>query len=173
MLSEMLRVLRGNGHRLLVKLDNTISEVPQYHSCFQAKVLMKSVDDVSLGMGGAADTLFISARSGDEGLLSEQTKSIQTLASSLHDIAHDSVERYANMQQSASYLDLVSALSLLHVHSNTQTTYDPMKILCYTVYACRQLIHFIICEQEPQRVTMLHSESILMSSISGAQMLRK
>ncbi len=65
---------------------------------------MKSVDDVSLGMGGAADTLFISARSGDEGLLSEQTKSIQTLASSLHDIAHDSVERYGNMQQSASYL---------------------------------------------------------------------
>ena len=55
---------------------------------------MKSVDDVSLGMGGAADTLFISARSGDEGLLSEQTKSIQMLASSLHDIAHDSVERY-------------------------------------------------------------------------------
>ena len=55
---------------------------------------MKSVDDVSLGMGGAADTLFISAKSGDEGLLSEQTKSIQTLASSLHDIAHDSVERY-------------------------------------------------------------------------------
>ena len=57
---------------------------------------MKSADDVSLGMGGAADTLFISARSGDEGLLTEQTKSIQTLASSLHDIAQDSVERYAD-----------------------------------------------------------------------------
>ena len=80
-------------HGLLVKFghnNNSLSFM------MQAKVLMKSVDDVSLGMGGAADTLFISARSGDEGLLSEQTKSIQTLVSSLHDIAHDSVERYAN-----------------------------------------------------------------------------
>lgn len=57
---------------------------------------MKSVDDVSLGMGGSADTLFISARSGDKGLLAEQTTSIKTLAESLHDIAQDSVERYAN-----------------------------------------------------------------------------
>lgn len=55
---------------------------------------MKSVDDVSLGMGGAADSLFISARSGDQGLLAEQTKSIKTLATSLHDIAQDSVERW-------------------------------------------------------------------------------
>ena len=54
---------------------------------------MKRVDDVSLGMGGAADSLFISARSGDDGLLEEQTKSIKTLAGSLHDIAQDSVER--------------------------------------------------------------------------------
>ena len=58
-------------------------------------MLMKRVDDVSLGMGGAADTLFISARSGDHGLLTEQTKSIQTLAESLQDIAQDSVERSA------------------------------------------------------------------------------
>ena len=69
-----------------------------YHVCMaitnvQAKVLLKSVDDVSLGMGGAADTLFISARSGDKGLLTEQTKAIKTLATSLHNIAHDSVER--------------------------------------------------------------------------------
>lgn len=56
--------------------------------------MLKSVDDVSLGMGGAADTLFISARSCDDGLLAEQTKSMQTLATSLHDIAQDSVERY-------------------------------------------------------------------------------
>ena len=55
---------------------------------------MKNVDDVSLGMGGAADSLFISARSGDAGLLAEQSKSIKTLAESLHDIAQDSAERY-------------------------------------------------------------------------------
>ena len=73
-------------------------------SCVQAKVLMKSVDDVSLGMGGAADTLFISARSGDKGLLAEQSKSIQTLASSLHDIAHDSMERYPAISRAHSYL---------------------------------------------------------------------
>ena len=54
---------------------------------------MKNVDDVSLGMGGAADSLFISARSGDAGLLEEQSKSIKTLAESLHDIAQDSAER--------------------------------------------------------------------------------
>ena len=57
-------------------------------------MLMKSVDDVSLGMGGAADSLFISVRSGDQGLLAEQTKSIKTLAASLHDIAQDSMERW-------------------------------------------------------------------------------
>lgn len=54
---------------------------------------MKNVDDVSLGMGGAADSLFISARSGDAGLLAEQSKSIKMLAESLHDIAQDSAER--------------------------------------------------------------------------------
>ena len=52
---------------------------------------MKGVDDVTLGMGGPADTLFISAKSGDPGLLAEQSKAIRSLASSLQDIAHDAV----------------------------------------------------------------------------------
>ena len=60
--------------------------------CVQAKVLMKTVDNVSLGMGGAADTLLLSAKSGDPTLLAEQSKSIQTLADSLQEIAEDAVE---------------------------------------------------------------------------------
>ncbi len=58
----------------------------------QAKVLMKGVDDVSLGMGGAADTLILSAKSGDPSLLSEQSQSIQTLASALGEVAEDALE---------------------------------------------------------------------------------
>ena len=76
---------------------------------------MKRVDDVSLGMGGAADTLFISARSGDHGLLTEQTKSIQTLAESLQDIAQDSVERSAKTLYSSKISrDLFFALYAVH-----------------------------------------------------------
>ena len=58
----------------------------------QAKVLMRRVDDVSLGMSGPADTLFLSARSGDPTLLSEQGKAITELASSLSNIAQDALE---------------------------------------------------------------------------------
>lgn len=53
---------------------------------------MKGVDDITLGMGGAADTLILSAQSGDAGLLSEQTKSIKTLTSSLQSMAMDAME---------------------------------------------------------------------------------
>lgn len=58
----------------------------------QAKVLMKGVDDVSLGMGGAADTLLLSARSGDPSFLSEQSESMQTLVTALGEIAEDALE---------------------------------------------------------------------------------
>ena len=58
----------------------------------QAKVLMKGVDDVTLGMGSPADTLLISAKSGDPGLLAEQSKAISHLASSMQDIVQDAVE---------------------------------------------------------------------------------
>jgi len=57
-------------------------------------MLMKGVDDVTLGMGGPADTLLISAKSGDPGLLEEQSKAISDLASSLQDIAQDAVKGY-------------------------------------------------------------------------------
>lgn len=62
----------------------------------QAKVLMKGVDDITLGMGGAADTLFLSAKSGDEGLQMEQTKAIKNFASSLQAIANEAVEGYGH-----------------------------------------------------------------------------
>ena len=58
----------------------------------QAKVLMKGVDDITLGMGGAADTLFLSAKSGDAELQAEQTKAIKSLASSLQNIAMEAME---------------------------------------------------------------------------------
>ena len=61
-------------------------------SLLQAKVLMKGVDDVTLGMGSPADTLLISAKSGDPGLLAEQSKAISYLASSMQDIVQDAVE---------------------------------------------------------------------------------
>lgn len=53
---------------------------------------MKGVDDVSLGMGGAADTLLLSAKSGDPTLLAEQTKAIQSLAESMQATAKDAIE---------------------------------------------------------------------------------
>ena len=58
----------------------------------QAKVLMRGVDDVSLGMSGPADTLLLSARSGDPTLLSEQGRAITELASSLGTVAQDALE---------------------------------------------------------------------------------
>ena len=53
---------------------------------------MRGVDDVSLGVSGPADTLFLSAQAGDPTLLSEQRKAIQELASSLNNIAQDALE---------------------------------------------------------------------------------
>lgn len=58
----------------------------------QAKKLVSSVDDVSLGVGGPADTLLIAARSGDPSLLSEQSTAMTELAASLQNIAQDAVE---------------------------------------------------------------------------------
>ena len=60
----------------------------------QAKTLMKGVDDITLGMGGAADTLFLSAKSGDPGLQMQQTKAIKGLASSLQSMANEALEGY-------------------------------------------------------------------------------
>lgn len=56
-------------------------------------MLLKGVDDITLGMSSAADSLLISAKSGDPGLLSEQTKSISRLASSLYTIAEEAVQK--------------------------------------------------------------------------------
>ena len=72
----------------------------------QAKVLMRGVDDVSLGLSGPADTLLLSARSGDPGLLSEQGKAITDLASSLGNIAQDALE--------GSYMHVLSQHTGLH-----------------------------------------------------------
>ena len=58
-------------------------------------MLMKGVDDITLGMGGAADTLFLSARSGDAGLQTQQTKAIKDFASSLQSIAKEATEGYS------------------------------------------------------------------------------
>lgn len=57
---------------------------------------MKGVDDITLGMGGAADTLLLSAKSGDEGLLTKQTQAIKNLASDLQTIAEDAMEGFVN-----------------------------------------------------------------------------
>ena len=58
----------------------------------QAKVLLRGVDDISLGMSGPADTLLLSARSGDPTLLTEQSKAITELAASLDTVAQDALE---------------------------------------------------------------------------------
>lgn len=55
---------------------------------------MKGVDDITLGMGGAADTLFLSAKSGDAGLQSQQTEAIKNFASSLQNMAKEAMEGY-------------------------------------------------------------------------------
>ena len=55
-------------------------------------MLMHRVDDISLGISGPADTLLLSSRAGDPLLLSEQSKSLTELASSLHSIAEDAME---------------------------------------------------------------------------------
>ena len=52
------------------------------------------MDDVTLGMSGAADTLFISAMSGDAGLLTEQTRAIKDYVSSLHSMTNEVMDRY-------------------------------------------------------------------------------
>ena len=58
----------------------------------QANVLMKDVDDITLGMSGPADSLLIAANSGDPALLEEQSRAIKSLASSLKSIAEDAVK---------------------------------------------------------------------------------
>ena len=65
-----------------------------YYYCYspKANVLMKDVDEITLGMCGPADSLLISANSGDPVLLDEQSQAIQSLASSLKTIAEDAVE---------------------------------------------------------------------------------
>lgn len=55
-------------------------------------MLMKGVDDITLGMGGAADTLLLSAKSGDAELQTQQTRAIKNLASSLQTIAEEALE---------------------------------------------------------------------------------
>ncbi len=57
---------------------------------------MKGVDDITLGMGGAADTLFLSAKSGDTGLQTQQTEAIKNFATSLQSIAKEAMEGYEN-----------------------------------------------------------------------------
>ncbi len=52
------------------------------------------MDSITLGMGGAADTLLITARSGDSGLLEEQVQALQSLTASLRSIAKDAVAGY-------------------------------------------------------------------------------
>lgn len=52
---------------------------------------MRGVDDVTIGMSGPADSLLISANSGDRSLLSDQVEAIGKLASSLKSITEDSV----------------------------------------------------------------------------------
>ncbi len=74
----------------------------------QAKVLMKGVDDITLGMGGAADTLILAAQSGDTGLLQEQAKSIETLASSLQTMARDAIEGWV-LSTIITYCDICSS----------------------------------------------------------------
>lgn len=53
---------------------------------------MKGVDDITIGMSGPADSLLIAANSADPALLAEQCKGVLTLATSLKDIARDSVQ---------------------------------------------------------------------------------
>lgn len=55
---------------------------------------MKGIDDITLGMGGAADTLLLSARSGDVDLQKEQTTALKNLVMSLKEIAKDAIEGY-------------------------------------------------------------------------------
>ncbi len=72
----------------------------------QAKVLMRGVDDITLGMGGAADTLFLSAKSGDAGLQTQQTNAIKSLASSLQTIAKEAMEGYAAAAEAVQLVSL-------------------------------------------------------------------
>ena len=53
---------------------------------------MRGVDDISLGVSGPADTLFLSAQAGDPALLTEQSNAIRELATSLNNIAQDALE---------------------------------------------------------------------------------
>ena len=55
-------------------------------------MLMRRVDDVSLGLSGPADTILLSARSGDPTLLTDQGKAITELATSLGNVAQDALE---------------------------------------------------------------------------------
>ena len=72
---------------------------------------MKTIDNVSLGMGGAADTLLLSAKLGDPTLLVE---SIQTLADSLRKIAEDAVEGCVTIHTH------INTHTHTHTHTHTQ-----------------------------------------------------
>lgn len=62
--------------------------------CLQASALMKDVDDITIGMSGPADSLLLSATSGDPALLDEQCRSIMRLSKSMLKISDDSVLGY-------------------------------------------------------------------------------
>ena len=55
-------------------------------------MLLKGVDDITLGMGVVADTLILSVQSGDDASLQSKETTIKTLASSLHSMAWDAME---------------------------------------------------------------------------------
>ncbi len=57
----------------------------------QANALMKGVDDITIGMSGPADSLLISASSGDPALLDEQCRSVMELSKSMLKISQDSI----------------------------------------------------------------------------------
>jgi hypothetical protein len=58
----------------------------------KAHVLMKDVDEITIGMSGPVDSLLIAANSKDLGLLNEQAESIMGLAKSMKAVSQDSIE---------------------------------------------------------------------------------
>ena len=64
-------------------------------------MLMKDVDEITLGMSGPADSLLIAANSGDPALLEEQARAIRSLAFSLQSVAEDAVQGSVSMKETA------------------------------------------------------------------------
>ena len=89
---EDLSIRENHKHKTCITWSIVTCILSRRTISLQAKVLMRGVDDVSLGMSGPADTLLLSARSGDPTLLSEQGRAITELASSLGNIARDALE---------------------------------------------------------------------------------